>query len=133
MMQMKTSFYFFVVIALLFSCSDENAGEFDGLYSGTFYRVRDGVKGETSNVTLNLLDNKYNGSSTLIKYPAICPGEFSVTGSEIVFRNACLWTAEFDWTLILEGKFEATRNGNELILSKKFNDENVDYYVLHKQ
>lgn len=131
---MKSIFYFLIVSVILFSCSDEGGpNAFDGLYSGTFYRVRDGVKGETSYVTLNLLENKFNGTSTTIKYPAICAGTFVFNGNELTFANSCMWTAEFDWTLILEGKFKATRSGDELTLAKEIDAQNGDYYVLKRQ
>lgn len=48
------------------------------------------------------------------------------------FTNGCMWTAEFDWTLILSGDFKITRNDDELILVKERNPDNADYYVLKR-
>lgn len=131
---MKPIFFVLIFSAAIIGCSDEgDSGAYDGIYTGTFYRMRDGVKGETSSVTLNLLGNQYSGTSTTAKYPAICEGTLAVTGNELEFTNTCMWTAEFDWTLILNGRFTATRDGNELILSKQIDPQNGDYYELIKQ
>ena len=47
----------------------------------------------------------------------------------MTFENACVWTADFDWTLILWGDWTYTFNGNLLIMTKS----NGDKYTLTKQ
>ena len=132
---MKINFFKLAVIALLFAaCTDtDTSTRLQGTYEGVFYRVRDNLKGESSNVTLNFSEDRYSGTSSVVKYPAICEGTFVPSSDEILFRNSCMWTAEFDWTLILDGTFKVTRTADEIILSKEIDAANGDYYVLRKQ
>ena len=72
-------------------------------------------------MTLILDGNKFEGTSSIVKYPAICRGTFTLGGDEIEFRNGCAWTAEFDWSLILSGKFKFTKEGDEIVITKSDN------------
>lgn len=132
--RVKTNLFKLVVIAFLFAaCTDtDTSTRLQGKYEGVFYRVTNNVKGESSNVTLNFSDDRYTGTSSIVKYPALCEGTFAPSSEEIHFRNTCIWTAEFDWTLILDGTFKVTRTADEIILSKEINAANGDYYVLRK-
>jgi hypothetical protein len=99
-------------------------------YSGIFFRDNPNIDSKTANVTLNFNGNEFSGQSDIIKYPGICHGNFSVLNGEIEFVNQCPWTAEFDWTLILHGKFKAEIRGDSLYLTKKIDEETTDHYHL---
>ncbi len=130
---MKAIYFQLVLALLLAACSDsEKPATFEGTYQGVFYRVRDNVKGESSNVTLNFSNGHYTGTSSITKYPALCEGTFAPAEEQVNFTNTCMWTAEFDWTLILDGTFKITHTDTELILSKEIDPQNGDYYVLKK-
>ena len=130
---MKSTFYLLIFSAIFFSCSDnDSSGGIDGTYSGTFYRITNGAKEQTSNVTLTFSNNQYSGTSSMVKYPALCSGTFTETPQAMTFANTCMWTAEFDWTLILNGEFKVIRKDDELILAKEYNADNGDYYILKK-
>jgi hypothetical protein len=131
----KKYFFKLLAISLLFAaCTDtDTSTRLQGTFEGVFYRVRDNVKGESSNVTLNFSGDDYSGVSSIAKYPALCEGKFAPSSGQISFTNKCMWTADFDWTLILNGEFKIERSGDELILSKEISPGNVDYYVLRKQ
>ena len=104
---------------------DENPqSEINGEYVGIFER-----NGNTSNVELNINNGIYSGESDIVKFPAICNGNYSVSSNLIMFQNECIWTAEFDWTLILSDEWNYDLNGNTLILTKS----NGDKYTLTKQ
>ena len=104
---------------------DENPqSEINGEYVGIFER-----NGNTSNVELNINNGIYSGESDTVKFPAICNGNYSVSSNLIMFQNECIWTAEFDWTLILSDEWNYDLNGNTLILTKS----NGDKYTLTKQ
>jgi hypothetical protein len=90
------------------------------------------VKVLNSNVTLSFEGNKFSGSATNNQSPAICSGTFSTTENEIEFVNGCFFTANFDWTLILNGKFVISETLEGLIFSKEIDAQNGDYYVLKK-
>ena len=95
-----------------------------GEYVGTFER-----NGETANVELQFNNRQYTGSSEVQKFPAICKGEYTLKSNVIVFSNICPWTAEFDWTLILDGEWSYDLSGDTLILIAA----NGDKYNLTKK
>ncbi len=103
---------------------DDNTEILDGEYSGIFER-----NGMISNVELSFDEGIFVGESEMIKYPAICHGGYTTTNNIIEFQNECVWTAEFDWTLILNDEWNYTLNGNTLTLIKL----NGDKYELSKQ
>lgn len=103
---------------------DDNTEILDGEYSGIFER-----NGVISNVELSFDEGIFVGESEMVKYPAICHGSYTTTNNIIEFQNECVWTAEFDWTLILNDEWNYTLNGNTLTLIKL----NGDKYELSKQ
>tara|TARA_R110002124_G_scaffold214111_3_gene380152 strand:- start:66 stop:443 length:378 start_codon:yes stop_codon:yes gene_type:complete len=119
-----------ILIGLIFvilSCNndDENPQtEINGEYVGIFERG-----GNNSSVELTFNNGNWSGESEIVKFPALCNGTYSNSGNVITFENACPWTAEFDWTLILGGEWNYSLNGNSLILTKT----NGDKYTLTKQ
>lgn len=125
---MKTKIFFLLTLVItIFGCKkdDENIEtSIDGNYIGIFDR-----RGNTSNVELTFNNGTWTGESETVKFPALCNGTYSGSGNVITFENACAWTAEFDWTLILGGDWNYTLNGNSLILTKA----NGDKYTLTKQ
>ena len=97
-----------------------------GLYRGTFHRT--GM--DTANVSLNIQANYFEGSSEAGRfYPAICRGSYTIDRNGIQFQDSCAWQANFDWTLILNGRFELSKNGNEVRL-KRENGRSTDEYQL---
>lgn len=105
----------------------------DGNYVGTFQRLS-ATGGQLSNVTLTFSENSWTGQSEFSKYPALCHGTYrSIEGNKVTFENACIWTTEFDWTLILSGDFELSITGTEVELVKEYNGGYKDIYRLKKQ
>ncbi len=127
-----------LIIMIISSCkkSSETAKPVvldNATYKGTFQRKLD-TYGNISNVQLNFSSGKFSGASDQGKYPGICNGTFSIRGDSIEFMNACVWTAEFDWSLILGGRYAVKQNGNDLRLSRKYmNGKYEDVYLLTKQ
>ena len=129
---MKRMITCLIVLFVLFACkknddNDKAAILPEGMYIGTFHRT--GM--DTSVVTLTLDGNKYNGFSDYKLYPAICHGSYEYYDNTIRFTDSCSWTANFDWTLILNGPYTLTRNNNELRFSRT-NANITDEYVLRK-
>jgi hypothetical protein len=117
----------FGILSFTFACNndDENSQpEINGEYIGVFER-----NGNTSNVELNFNNGIYSGESDTVKFPAICDGNYSVSSNLIMFQNECIWTAEFDWTLILSDEWNYTIENNILIMTKS----NGDKYTLTQQ
>jgi hypothetical protein len=105
-----------LVCAICFiSCQKNDRQEtsinISGAYAGTF--VRSGR--DTASIELNLTQSAFSGSSSIPKYPAICKGTYNPGESTIEFKDACPWTADFDWTLILDGTYNWQATGDEIV------------------
>ncbi|BFP41705.1 hypothetical protein FGF1_25500 [Flavobacteriaceae bacterium GF1] len=115
------------MVFIVLACKNDDdtiEPDIDGAYTGIFER-----NGNTSNVTLNLNDGMYSGESDTEVFPAICSGNYSISNDSITFTDECFWTADFDWTLILNEEWNYSLNGSTLILTKN----NGDKYTLTKQ
>ncbi len=96
---------------------------------GNFQRIGGNESGQLAKVTIRFENNTYEGSSNMVRYPAICKGTWEVFGDKIKFENACFLTADFDWTLILNGEFAMRKTDDTLIL-KKVMGSITDIYTL---
>ncbi len=105
----------------------------EGTYVGTFQR-QTSTGGQVSNVTITFSANSWTGKSQFVKYPALCHGTYNAKGADsITFENACPWTAEFDWTLILSQDYKIKFVGNDIEFSKDYSGAFKDIYKLTKQ
>ena len=129
--------YLFSVIFLsmiFISCRKNPDKRWDGIYQGTFQR-QIGATGAISNVSLTISSDGYVGYSSQAKYPAICRGMQSMTKDKIIFHDACVWTADFDWNLILDGEYDLDVIGDSLVFHRDYNGIvfTRDIYKLKKQ
>ncbi len=132
---MRPFFFLFLVLALLIiSCkkSSLNTTIPIGTYKGTFQRS---IMNKVSNVTLQFSSNSYKGQSDSIHYPDICKGSFSISKDTVSFTNTCFYTANFDWTYILDRKYKISVFGDSLIMTREYNGfvYYFDTYKLKKQ
>ena len=130
---MRALYYIFSCIllsVLISSCTEEEItpNAIKGTYEGTFTQQS---TNETARVSIELGSSSFTGSTNLRNFPAIGTGAFSIEGSQIQFTNASFWTADFDWTLILEGKFSYEVEDDKLILTKTEQGK-TQTYVLTK-
>lgn len=120
--------HFLILFCLLIglaSCNDEDSpSNINGEYVGVFER-----NGNSSAVELTFTNGIFSGESEIVKFPALCNGTYTISRNTITFTNACAWTAEFDWTLILGGEWDFKLNNDVLTLTKS----NGDKYILNKQ
>lgn len=125
-----------VFSCLLYSCENNdvirNTDLTPGVYKGHFIRSNPYAKFAPSKVTLIFTPNAYTGESDVTNYPAICNGTYKITGQEIEFFNSCIWTGEFDQSLILKGKFELRVDGSQLEMTRRSNGQTY-YYKLELQ
>ena len=119
------------IFAMIFGCdgSESPFDIFQGNYEGTFTRTSPTAFYPPADVTLTLRDGKFTGESNSPKYPAICKGTYRIDGDVIEFTNECVWTADFDWTLILNGKFTLSEQGDQIVMRKQMGDVS-DTYIL---
>ena len=122
-----------LIIGLLFfvNCSKNEQIEKilpDGIYTGTFQRVLVWSDNNIANISITISSNKWTGTSSIVKYPALCSGTYFIEGDSITFVNECVWTAEFDWSLILGGKYHFKKDGNVIEFTKDYRSETADTF-----
>jgi hypothetical protein len=100
---MKKVLYLLTVAFLLFACdkTDSESNTLYGRYIGIFNRT--GM--DTAQVSLLFNGNHFEGQTNKQNYPAICRGGFQLDNNSVNFTDSCSWTANFDWSLILTGKY----------------------------
>ncbi len=105
----------------------------EGTYIGTFQRLTD-TSGQISNVSITFLAGKYTGQSQYAQYPALCNGAYKSIGADSInFVNACFWTADFDWSLILNQNYKLMLSEKKLELTRNYPGQYTDTYKLTKQ
>ncbi len=132
---MKKNLLLLLLAFLSFSCFDkdqEPAVLPSGTYVGQFQRSSPTADYDVANVTLVLDGSSFSGSSDHVKYPAIGQGTYQMEGQEIVFKDNSFWTAEFDWTLILDGAYVVSTQNQEVTFIRKRGDI-TDVYRLRLQ
>jgi hypothetical protein len=131
---MKVIPYIFLIL-ILFSCDKADEPiltNINGTYSGLFYVSSPNQDFVSADVTLTFDQGKFSGTSSKVKYPAICRGSYQIVADEIIFSNECAWTAEFDWNLILQGNFKH-RSKNEILFNLERKSGDISYvYLLTK-
>jgi hypothetical protein len=128
-----------IVILLLssISCEPEPDRIPFGTYTGTFQRQNVFGGGEISNVTITFSMYSWIGDSDKNKYPALGNGSYSLYKNKLTFNNNNVWTADFDWSLILSGDYEIIINNDLIRISRSYSgpstDTWTDIYILTKQ
>jgi hypothetical protein len=109
----------------------------EGVYVGMLQRVRIWSDSDTAKISLTFSSGTWTGTSDKVKYPALCRGTYAIIGDSIIFENGCAWTAEFDWSLILSGKYGLKTDGNTIEISRDYclstTDTFTDKYKIKKQ
>lgn len=112
-------------LALITASCDENSSpsvSLDGNYSGYFYYIPPGetnvVKAPTP-LSIKLDGTQFSVSKIFSKFPAGGSGTFSVLNNkEVDFKDENFWTADFDWNLILNGRYSYSIDKDSLILTR---------------
>ncbi len=122
-----------LTLSLFLACSKPAAentlnSTLKGRYIGYFQRTgMDSVW-----VSLLFSENKFEGNSAIAQYPAICAGSFSIDGNKIIFTDSCAWTANFDWSLVLNGTYTIEALPEQKLRIWRSNGNRVDEYRLGK-
>jgi hypothetical protein len=120
---------------ILQGCNNDYDPISDGdnvVYMGAFMRGGPLIDPMPSNVTIQFKNGVFEGTSNETNYPAICNGTYSVKGTNINFRNKCMFPANFDWSFILAGDFDYAQRGDSLIIRRSYEGGNYDQYMLKK-
>lgn len=112
----------FAAIALTVSgCTDKlTVSALNGTFAGKFYYM---PPSETTIVSadaeVSFSDSRYSSKGNTGYVPAGGSGTFEIQENHILdFKDQNIWTANFDWGLILNGKYSYEINGDSLILNR---------------
>jgi hypothetical protein len=108
----------FIALTAWVTLSCNRAPLLNGTYSGTFI-VNYGSGIQEGPFQLEIKDNSYRCSGNENRLPAGGSGTFSFGQNEIVFQDENMWTADFDWNLILNGSYSLVQMDDTLSLTKK--------------
>jgi hypothetical protein len=104
-----------------------------GEYAGTFERIQGAGQKESATVTLTFTGDTFTGVSSKPKFPAICNGSYTAVNNEMQFTNACVWTADFDWSLILNNTYSIRKSADSLEIKREYPGQMTDVYRLKKE
>lgn len=105
-----------------------------GIYKGTFQRTGQLNGGPKVPVTLEFGHDTFKNLGTLGgRYPTIGRGSFKITNGEVNFQDSTFYTADFDWSLILSGKYKMGYEGDSIVISRDYNGHYQDTYKLKMQ
>ncbi|WP_075350594.1 hypothetical protein [Algoriphagus marinus] len=124
-----------IFLLIFWSCKSEEPQvltNIEGAYIGQFYLAVPNSDFVSSDITLTLENGRFSGTSSRSKYPAICRGTYEIIGDEIIFTDECIWTAEFNWGLILSGNFKFSLKDGKLSKLTRKEGENSYVYNLSK-
>jgi len=93
----------------------------DGAYIGTF-TVTYASEKKSGTTTVVLKNGRFTCSGNPDKIPAGGSGDFTTKNDTIIFIDENFWTADFDWNLILNGKYLYKYDGKKLKFSAYKND-----------
>lgn len=115
----------FTFLLFLGSCSDKlNLKLLEGRYRGYFYYIPPGetTSGKSKEeVNLDLAGKEYFSGGGSDRIPAGGSGEFiPLNNKEMEFKDKNIWTANFDWNLILNGHYSYELKNDSLILTRYF-------------
>lgn len=105
-----------------------NPDRLQGSYAGTFqYTKEDAKLVRTGDVELRLTEKGFLCSGNPNKIPAGGEGNFHLDEGKIVFDDIRVWTANFDWNLILDGHFDYEYDGQTLHFWRETSGNRYEY------
>ena len=115
---MKHKFLIFTVLSfslLFMSCNKDNSDTTisEGKYKGTFTVTYNSGK-QSGRTTLVLENGRFSCSGNPDRIPAGGSGTYSIDNGKITFVDENMWTADFDWGLILQGQYDYQFDGRNL-------------------
>jgi hypothetical protein len=129
---MNRIFFLLVIVAAISLGCKKEAAIPNGDYSGTFTRSSPNTNTVSSDVTLHISGKQFSGAFDMTNYPAICNGGIEFKGSKVTVSNACMFTANFDWSFIFGGDYDWRIVDKELIITRSYANGSIDSYNLHK-
>jgi hypothetical protein len=109
------------LLLLLSGCGDKlTYSALNGDYTGKFnYLHPESMKITTGEATISFSDHRFSTRRNSNNIPAGGSGTFDILKDKMIeFKDENIWTANFDWGLILNGKYSYELKGDSLILSR---------------
>lgn len=111
----------FVVIIFLYGCKEKSVqpNDTDCVLNGTYAGVFSLIQNEnvlSGNVTFFFKDTTYSCIPETALLPPTGGGKFEIAGNKIILTDMAVHTANFDWTLILNGEFSYTNRNNVIVM-----------------
>lgn len=103
-------------------------------FKGTFQRNTT-VEGPKVAVSLELGPDHFSnkGGNYPNRYPVIGQGKVETGADHITFADSLAYTADFDWSLILQGRFQVSLEGDSIVFSRDYGNQVKDIYKLKAQ
>ena len=107
-------------ILALSGCSDKlTLDALSGTYTGKFHYLTSNLEKVTADAEIKLSGGSYSSKGNTNYIPAGGSGNFEIEADKILdFKDQNVWTANFDWGLILNGRYKYELNGDSLILTR---------------
>jgi len=107
----------FSLLLSLSSCRKITNGVETGVYIGTF-TVNYPDTSISGLTTIELKRKEFNCSGNINRVPAGGRGHYEIKKGKIIFNDENMWTADFDWNLILNGEYDYNSKGEKLKIWK---------------
>jgi hypothetical protein len=130
------SIMIFLVVIGISGCENDNSPIIleNGTYEGTFTLGYADGQTFSNPVTISFDGNNYSSSAGPNRYPAGGNGTFELSGDLVEFSDVNIWTADFDWGLILSGTYAITETNTYIEFLKNQNSGEGFYrYRLEKK
>lgn len=125
------------LLTLATSCSNDDENNdllpLEGTFTGIFRVEYTGGETHSNPVTVTFNGDGYSSSASQDRFPAGGSGKFERGGNSLEFADENIWTADFDWNLILDGDYKYSQSGNSLTFSAQKNDVGTYTYELTRQ
>ncbi|QEC75706.1 hypothetical protein [Mucilaginibacter ginsenosidivorax] len=121
---------------IIAACKDDKITpqQLQGTYKGSFRSLntasmtdRSGLLNGSAEIAIS--GNTYQGGSTAAQQSR---GSYVISGNEIIFTDSLAHTADFNWSLLLNGAFKQSTKGDSLVWTKTLGTYNF-IYTLKKQ
>lgn len=117
------------------SCEKEDLTSLKGTYTGTFIYSfpESSATPQRGDVTITFNGSNFHCSANPDRIPAGGAGTVTVINDQQVkFEDQNMWTADFDWGLILDGTYAYEVRGDSMFLAKYRDDLKVYEYRLKR-
>ncbi|KAA8484421.1 hypothetical protein BDE36_1593 [Arcticibacter tournemirensis] len=119
---------------LINSCKRDGVFNPEGTYKGRFiYTIAISSSGPTiAPASIRFENETFTSTAGQNRIPAGGSGTFKINGRQIEFADTNAWTADFNWALILSGKYAYKTRADSLFLTRRTNDGNTYEYRLKR-